>query len=146
MWKEFKEFIMRGNVMDLAVAVVIGGAFTAIVESLVTHIITPIIAAVTGNATIGEIVLSIGPAELGVGAFIQAIIDFLLIALVIFLMIKVINTIGERFKRDEPEEIEIEAPTAEQYLEEIRDLLAAQNNNPIHSSEESTFDETKESE
>lgn len=145
MWKEFKEFIMRGNVMDLAVAVVIGGAFTAIVTALVEHIITPIIAAVTGNATINQWVVNIGPAELGIGAFIQAVIDFLLIALVIFLMIKIINAIGERFKKDEPEEIEIEAPTAEHYLEEIRDLLAAQNSEAIDFSEEN-ISENNESE
>lgn len=125
MWKEFKEFIMRGNVMDLAVAVVVGGAFTAIVNALVEHIIMPIIVAITGNASVNQLVVTIGPTELGIGMFLQAIIDFLLIALVLFLMIKVINAIGDRFKEDEPEEVE--APTVEQYLEEIRDILAAQN-------------------
>lgn len=126
MLKEFKEFIMRGNVLDLAVAVVVGGAFTAIVTALVDHIIMPIVAAVTGNATVDEITIAVGPATLGVGAFLQAIIDFVLIALVLFLMIKAITTIGDRFKRDEEPE-EVEAPTAEAYLEEIRDILAAQN-------------------
>lgn len=125
MLKEFKEFLLRGNVLDLAVAVVIGAAFTEIVTALVDHIIMPLVAAFSGHAEVEDIVISIGPANLGIGEFLQAVIDFFFIALVVFIFIKIITTVGDRFKKDEPEEVEV--PTAEHYLEEIRDLLAAQN-------------------
>lgn len=125
MIKEFKAFIMRGNVMELAVGIVLGTAFTAIVTALVEHVITPIIAAVTGNASVDFLTLQIGEAQIAYGLFLQAVIDFLLIALVLFLMIKGINSLSR--KRVEEEEVEVEAPTVEHYLEEIRDLLAEQN-------------------
>lgn len=134
MLKEFKEFLMRGNVLDLAVAVVVGGAFQGIVTALVDSIIMPLVAAFTGNANVDDIVVSIGSAELGIGAFLQAIIDFVFIALVVFLFIKIINSIGDRFKQEEPEEVEV--PTAEHYLEEIRDLLAEQNKSATQPSDE----------
>lgn len=124
MIKEFKEFIMRGNVLDLAVGVVMGAAFTAIVTALVEHIITPIIVAVTGNANVSALTFQIGEAKIEYGFFIQAIIDFLLIALILFLVIKGINKFAHKQEEAEPEP---EAPTAEQYLAEIRDLLAVQN-------------------
>jgi len=124
MWKEFKAFIMRGNVVDLAVGLVIGAAFTAIVTSFVENIITPIIAAVSGKADVSELAFQIGEAHLKYGLFLQAIIDFLIVALVLFMMIKFINTLVRK-KEAEPEP-EVKAPTAEQYLEEIRDLLAQQ--------------------
>lgn len=124
MIKEFKEFIMRGNVIELAVGIVMGTAFTAIVTALVEHIITPIIVAVSGNADVSGLALQIGEAKLTYGHFLQAVIDFLLIALVLFLMIKFINKLSR--KKAEEVEVEVEAPTAEHYLEEIRDLLAQQ--------------------
>jgi len=124
MWKEFKAFIMRGNVVDLAVGLVIGAAFTAIVTSFVENIITPIIAAVSGKADVSELAFQIGEAHLKYGLFLQAIIDFLIVALVLFMMIKFINTLVRK-KEAEPEP-EVKAPTVEQYLEEIRDLLAQQ--------------------
>ncbi|WP_440897714.1 large-conductance mechanosensitive channel protein MscL [Amphibacillus sp. Q70] len=123
MIKEFKEFIMRGNVLDLAVGVVMGAAFTAIVTALVEHIITPVIVAITGNANVSALTIQIGEAKIEYGFFIQAIIDFLLIALILFLVIKGINKLAHKKEEPEPEP---EAPTAEQYLAEIRDLLAAQ--------------------
>lgn len=125
MIKEFKEFIMRGNVLDLAVGVIIGAAFSAIVNSLVTDIISPIIVALTSQASIEDLAIKVGNATLTYGNFIQAIIDFLIVALVLFLVIKAAN----KFKRKNPEadvqEVEAEIPVAEQYLKEIRDLLAA---------------------
>lgn len=141
MLKEFKEFLMRGNVLDLAVAVVVGGAFQQIVGALVDHIIMPLVAAFSGNAEVEDIVVSVGPANLGIGQFLQAVIDFLFIALVVFIFIKIITSIGDRFKKDEPEEVEV--PTAEQYLEEIRDLLAAQNGADVNTPEQ-TNDNTLE--
>lgn len=123
MLKEFKEFIMRGNVIELAVGVVMGTAFSAIVNSLVENIISPIITAATGKSTIGELSFPLGSASIQYGAFLQAIIDFLIIALVIFFLVKAINKLMR--KKEEPEEVE-EPSLEEQYLKEIRDLLASQ--------------------
>jgi large conductance mechanosensitive channel len=119
---------MRGNVIELAVGIVMGAAFTAIVTALVEHVITPIIAAVTGNASIDQLTFQIGTAEIGYGEFLQAVIDFVLIALVLFVIIKVINNLSR--KPEETEEVEVEAPSVENYLEEIRDLLAERADSP----------------
>ena len=120
---EFKEFIMRGNVIDLAVAVVIGGAFTAIVNALVESIINPIITLITGNLNFEEVAIGIFP----VGILISAIINFLLIALVVFWMVKGINGAMNKMKKGEEEEEDILGPTTEELLTEIRDLLKEQN-------------------
>ncbi|WP_027108108.1 large conductance mechanosensitive channel protein MscL [Lacticigenium naphthae] len=121
MIKEFQEFIMRGNVLDLAVGVVIGGAFTAIVNALVEFIITPVVVALSGEASVENLAVSIGSATIQYGQFIQAIIDFLIIGLVLFLFVKFIN----RFKRKQEEtaEVEPEISSTEKYLREIRDAL-----------------------
>ena len=101
--KEFKEFIMRGNVMDMAVGIIIGGAFTAIVTSLVEDIIMPIISLVSGGIAIDEWGIALaGGGIIGIGKFVQAVITFLLIALVLFCMIKALNKL--RGKKEEPEE------------------------------------------
>lgn len=123
MWAEFKEFIMRGNVMDLAIGVVMGSAFTAIVNALVDAVIMPLITALTGNSTIDDLSVQIGSAQIGYGLFLQAIIDFLIIAAVLFVLIKAVNVIMRK-KEEEPEEEPI--PVTEQYLKEIRDALVAQ--------------------
>lgn len=128
MIKEFRTFLMRGNVIELAVGIVMGAAFTAIVTALVEHVITPIIAAVTGNASIDQLTFQIGTAQIGYGEFLQAVIDFVLIALVLFVIIKVINNLSR--KPEEAEEVEVEAPSVESYLEEIRDLLAERAHTP----------------
>ena len=125
MIKEFKEFIMRGNVLDLAVGVIIGAAFSAIVNSLVSDIITPLIVSLTSQAAIGDLAIQIGSATLTYGNFIQAILDFLIIAFVLYMIIKSANKFGR--KHPEADVDEVEAPTAEEYLREIRDLLATQN-------------------
>ena len=98
MLKEFKKFIARGNVIDLAVGVIIGGAFQAIVASLVNDLITPLISMITGNVNFDGLVLKVGEAELKYGNFISAIINFLIVALVIFFMIKAINKLDEKNK------------------------------------------------
>lgn len=121
MWKEFKAFIMRGNVLDLAIGVVMGGAFTAIVNALVDSIIMPIVTAITGHASVEDLSVSVGHATVHYGIFIQAIIDFLIIAFVLFFIIKAANTLTHRFKAEEDEEQA--SPSAEEYLREIRDLL-----------------------
>lgn len=128
MWSEFKEFIMRGNVLDLAIGVVMGSAFTAIVNALVDSIITPLLTALTGQAHVSDLTVQVGTAQLQYGVFLQAIIDFLLIAVVLFVIIKSANRLMRK-KTEEPEEVEEEIPAEEQYLKEIRDLLAKQHTN-----------------
>ncbi|KGR82193.1 large conductance mechanosensitive channel protein MscL [Lysinibacillus odysseyi] len=129
MWKEFKEFIMRGNVLDLAIAVVIGAAFNSIVSSLVENIITPIIGVLTGGIDFtNDFVWKYGDASVKFGAFVQSIIDFLIISFSIFIALKVVNTYILRKKKEV-----IEEPPAkvldpkEELLKEIRDLLKKEN-------------------
>ena len=123
---EFKEFIARGNVMDLAVGIIIGGAFTAIVTSLVETIINPLIAIVTGGATPGAgLQFTVGAATIDLGAFIGAIINFLIIALVVFLLVKAVNNAGKAAAKlrgkEEEEEAEEEPPTCPFCLEEVKE-------------------------
>lgn len=119
--KEFKEFISRGSVIDLAVAVVIGGAFTKIVNSLVDDIIMPIIGVIIGGINFENLMVTVGTAEIKYGMFIQAIVNFLLIALVIFSVIKAINQFK---KKEEKKPEEPKAPSEDiVLLTEIRDLL-----------------------
>lgn len=103
---EFKEFIAQGNVMNLAVGIIIGGAFTAIVGALVGEIIMPIVGAVMGGVDFASLAITVGEGEhaakIGYGAFIQAIIDFLLIALVVFWIVKAYNK-SQKPAEDEPE-------------------------------------------
>lgn len=126
---EFKEFISRGNVLDMAVGVIVGGAFTAIVTSLVNDILMPLIGLLTGGAdfsslkvTVGNPIGDVAPATINYGMFIQQVVNFLIVAFVIFAVIKSIN----KFKRkDEPaEEPEPETPEEVLLMREIRDLLA----------------------
>ena len=123
MLKEFKEFISRGDVMDLAVGVIIGSAFTAIVNSLVTNLINPLLGLFIGRIDLSNLVLKVGDATFKYGKFINAIINFLIIAFIVFLLMKMVNKLMPK-KKEEPEE---EVPTQEEvYLREIRDLLANQ--------------------
>ena len=125
MIKEFKEFISKGNVMDMAVGIIIGSAFTAIVNSLVDSILMPIIGAICGGFSVDQVAWKIGEATIGYGAFIQAIIDFLLIAWVLFMIIKALNKAKAAVVKEEepaPEEPE-EVPADIALLTEIRDLL-----------------------
>jgi large conductance mechanosensitive channel len=96
MLKEFKAFIMRGNVIDLAVAVIIGGAFGKIVTSLVSDIIMPLIGLIIGGVDFSSLAFTVGSAKVTYGNFINNIIDFLIIALVIFLMIKLIDNLKKK--------------------------------------------------
>lgn len=123
MWSEFKEFIMRGSVLDLAVGVVMGSAFTAIVNALVENIITPIITAIVGESEVSDLVFPLGSAQIQYGVFLQAIIDFLIIALILFMVIQGINRLARK-KEAEPKMEEVIVTAEEQYLKEIRDLLA----------------------
>lgn len=106
---EFKKFIMRGNVIDLAVGVIIGGAFQKIVSSLVDDIVMPLIGIILGKVNFSELAIKVGDATVNYGNFITAVIDFLIMALVIFTIIKAINTVSERLHK-KSEETEEEAP------------------------------------
>ena len=98
MLKEFREFAIRGNVMDLAVAVIIGGAFGKIITSLVNDVLMPLIGLVLGGVNFSEVSITVGAAVVKWGAFVQSIMDFIIIAFVIFMLVRAMN----RLKRDEP--------------------------------------------
>ncbi|VDG23716.1 mechanosensitive ion channel protein MscL [Lactobacillus plantarum] [Lactiplantibacillus mudanjiangensis] len=123
MIQEFKEFISRGNVMDLAVGVIIGAAFTAIVKSLVNNLINPLIGVFLGQVDFSNLVFKVGNATFKYGSFINSVINFLIIAFVVFLLVKMINKIM-------PKKEDVKAdptPTAEEkYLSEIVSLLKQQ--------------------
>lgn len=119
---EFKTFISRGNVVDMAVGVIIGGAFGKIVTSLVNDLLMPLIGVVIGGLDFSALSLKVGDATVAYGNFIQTIIDFIIIALCIFAMIKFF----EKFKKKEEKEVKKEEPKKSDevlLLEEIRDLL-----------------------
>lgn len=100
-FEEFKQFAMRGNVVDLAVGVVIGGAFTAIVNSLVNDLITPLFGAITGGADFSSWVVGSGDLQFKIGSFISAVINFILVALVLFLVVKSVNKLRSHGKKEE---------------------------------------------
>ena len=133
--KEFKEFAMKGNVMDMAVGVIIGGAFGKIVTSLVNDVIMPIVSLATGGIDFTNLFVNLsddvkyktlaeaqeaGASVFAYGTFIQNIIDFIIIAFCIFLMIKAMNKLK---KKEEPAPEAPKGPTQEELLAEIRDLL-----------------------
>ena len=119
MMKEFKAFAMRGNVVDLAVAVIIGGAFGKIVASLVADVVMPIVGLLLGGVNFSGLSITVGDAVIKYGAFIQAIVDFLIIAWVIFLALKALSKV----KKAEPPAAPAPPPPQEVLLTEIRDLL-----------------------
>ena len=127
MYQEFKKFIMRGNVVDLAVAVVIGAAFGKIVESLVKDMFMPIVGLITGGLDLSKEELTLyRDAKLGYGNFLQAIINFVVVGFCMFLVVKAINRLKE-FRAAEAEAAAPPEPTAtEKLLAEIRDLLKSQ--------------------
>lgn len=115
MFKEFKEFIANDNILQLATAVVMGTAFTAIITSLVEDIFMPIIVAITGQADVSGVALKIGNTTLGVGNFIQAIINFILIAALLFMVIKGL----EKVQKPKTVEEEPAGPTEAELLQDI---------------------------
>ena len=120
--KEFKAFAVKGNVMDMAVGVIIGGAFGKIVTSLVNDILMPILGIVTGGIDFTGLKATIGDANITYGQFVQSVIDFVIIAFCIFLMIKGMNKLNR--KQEEPAAPEApKGPSQEELLAEIRDLL-----------------------
>lgn len=120
--QEFKKFIMRGNVIDLAVGVVMGNAFSKIVSSLVNDIMMPIIGIIIGGHDFNNLSITVGSAKIMYGSFIQNIIDFLIIAASIFIFIKLINVVMH--KKEEPKkETKKEVPEEILLLREIRDNI-----------------------
>lgn len=117
--KEFKEFAMRGNVVDLAVAVVIGAAFGKIISSLVDGVVMPLIGLLLGGINIADKSLTVGHAVVKWGSFLQSIIDFTIIAFAIFAAVKCINLLKKKEEQKTP------LSTQEALLTEIRDLLKA---------------------
>ncbi|HYF64016.1 MAG TPA: large conductance mechanosensitive channel protein MscL [Herpetosiphonaceae bacterium] len=121
MWKEFKEFAFKGNVFDLAIAVIIGAAFGKIVTALVESVIMPLIAAIGGAPNVAAIAFTVNQTPIPIGVFFQAVIDFLLVALVLFLVVKGINRVR---RKQEAEEAAAPEPAEDiLLLREIRDSL-----------------------
>lgn len=121
---EFKEFINRGNVMDLAVAVIIGGAFTSIVTALTANIINPLISVIAGGGADAVSGLVVPGTEIDFGAFISACINFLIVAFVVFLLVKAVNKaqdLGDKIAKKEKEEEKKPAPTCPFCLEEVKE-------------------------
>ncbi len=119
--QEFKTFAMRGNVMDLAVGVIVGGAFSSITNSLINDIIMPIVGIFVSQASFADLTLSVGGAVITYGNFIQAVLNFVILAFVVFCMVKAVNRVAHTQKKEEA------PPPAhsheEKLLTEIRDLL-----------------------
>lgn len=122
MIKEFKEFISRGNVVDLAVGVIIGGAFGKIVSSLVNDILMPIIGLLLGGIDFSSLAIKVKDATINYGMFIQNIIDFLIIAFCVFIFVKIVNKLTHLKKEEERKE-EKQAETELSVLKEIREEL-----------------------
>lgn len=122
--QEFKEFAMRGNVMDLAVGVIIGGAFSAITTSLINDIVMPFIGIFVSEASFADLYLYIGGAQITYGNFIQAVLNFIIMAFIVFCMVKGINKLSRKKEAPPPPP---PGPSAEEkLLTEIRDLLKEQ--------------------
>lgn len=140
MINEFKEFIAKGNVMDMAVGIIIGAAFTGIVQSLVGDLINPVIGLITGGLDFSNLFVNLGAGEFtsltaakeagapvfAYGSFLTAVINFLIIAWVVFLLVKAVNRLKEAAKKEEQAAAEApQGPTQEDLLMQIRDALLA---------------------
>ena len=129
MLKEFKKFIARGNVLDLAVGVIIGSAFSGIVTSLVNNIFTPLIGIIFGGVNFSGLSFEIGSEQIMYGAFIQSVFDFLVTAICLFIIVKFVNNFNDGIhklnKKNVKEEVKVEVKKSDDIilLEEIRDLL-----------------------
>ncbi|OFC71254.1 large conductance mechanosensitive channel protein MscL [Alteromonas confluentis] len=135
MWKDFKSFIARGNVLDLAVGIIIGAAFTTIVKSLVDDILMPVIGLFTKNVNFSDLYLNLsggeyatleaaktaGAVTVNYGLFINAVINFLIVAAVVFMMVRTLNRLKE--KAEDPKDTSIKTPQDIKLLQEIRDAL-----------------------
>lgn len=126
MLQEFKDFAMKGNVIDLAVWVVVWGSFGKIVSSLVDNVIMPVVGILMQGKNFADLAISVGDAQLKYGTFIQTVVDFLIVAFVLFMVVKGINTAKDKMskKKEKVEEAVVESLSKDQeLLSEIRDLL-----------------------
>lgn len=125
LWDDFKKFIMRGNVLDLAVAVVIGAAFTAVVNSFANDVLMALVGAVFGKPNFDDVVWGVGDGEVLVGSFVTSLVNFLIVALAVFVAVKSFEALqsirGRGAVEEEPEPL----TRSEELLTEIRDLLRA---------------------
>ena len=125
MLNEFKDFIAKGNVMDLAVGIIIGAAFTAIVNSLVEDLVNPLIGLFVGGIDFSDMTVGVGEAQFRYGAFITAVIEFLVIAFVVFLIVKAVNRVKSIAEKPDDVAPEVETgPSEKDILIQIRDQLA----------------------
>ena len=124
--REFKKFAMRGNVMDLAVGVIVGGAFSSITTSLINDILMPVIGIFVSEASFADLTVTVGSAVVAYGNFIQAVINFLIMAFVVFCMVKGINRLSRKKEEVPPPPPPAEPSQEEKLLTEIRDLLKEQ--------------------
>ena len=120
MWKEFRAFALKRNAMDLAIGVVVGSAFQKIVDALVQQVLMPPLNWLSGNVDTASWTLNLGPIPIGIGAFINAILQFGLISLAVFLLVKTLNRIHVREANEQPEP---KPDPSVELLSEIRDLL-----------------------
>lgn len=120
MLKEFKKFIAKGNVLDLAVGVIVGGAFSSIVTSLVNNIFTPIIGLIVGGVDFSSLSITFRDTKIMYGAFIQSVIDFLIVAFCLFIVVKTVNKVTHKKEEKPAKPVKSEELKT---LEEIRDLL-----------------------
>lgn len=120
MLKEFKKFIARGNVLDLAVGVIVGGAFSSIVTSLVNNIFTPLIGLIVGGVDFSSLSITFRDTKIMYGAFIQSVIDFLIVAFCLFIVVKAVNKVTHKKEEKPAKPVKSEELKT---LEEIRDLL-----------------------
>ena len=122
--KEFKEFAVKGNMLDMAVGIIIGAAFGKIVSSLVDNVLMPLIGTLTGGIDLTTLAITVGEANIEYGIFLQNIIDFVIVAFSIFIMIKAINRLNRKKEEAPAAPAAPPAPTKEEeLLTEIRDLL-----------------------
>ncbi|MFD1465686.1 large conductance mechanosensitive channel protein MscL [Lapidilactobacillus mulanensis] len=136
MLKEFKTFISRGSVLDMAVGVLIGGAFNTLVASLTKNLLSPLIGLFANSINLSSITFKVGAATFTVGTFLDDVIQFLIMMFVIFMIVKIFNHMRDLNQTEEASETPI--PAEEQYLKEIRDLLANQSHHdsdPINKQE-----------
>lgn len=129
MLKEFKKFISKGNVVDLAVGVIIGGAFGKIVSSLVDDILMPIIGVIIGGVDFSNLSIKVGGAKIAYGMFIQNVIDFLIIAFCVFIFVKLVNKLSHIAKIEDEDEKKKQVETELTVLKEIREELKRNNSN-----------------
>lgn len=120
---EFKTFIARGNVMDMAVGVIIGGAFSNITNSLINDMIMPVLGIFTNSISFADLAVNAGPAVITYGNFIQAVLNFLIMAFVVFCLVKAMNAFHRKKEETPPPPVPPEPSAEEKLLTEIRDLL-----------------------